>query len=178
MRRKLALGPALILVAVLTIAPATLAQDRLSGPMDLSWNPCYGAPPSEEIPDWIGTVALDGKVYDLLFFNVGTGRPPTDRVEAPELSVHELWVLYDGLELVFDEECALQTFEGSAVMWGHDYGLANFAEGPEFYMAGTVLEASGDFADLVGSPMEVSGVLEVDAETGAPTGAPGELSIG
>lgn len=177
MRRMLLLSPAPVLVAVLALAPVAVGQDRLSGPMDLQWNACYGAPPSEEIPDWIGTVELDGKVYDVLFFNVGTGRPPTDRVAEPQLSVHELWVLYDGLELVFDEECALQTFEGSAVMWGHDYGGANFAEGPEFHMAGTVLEAFGEFADLVGSPMEVSGIVEF-TEEGAPSGAPGELTIG
>lgn len=177
MRRMLLLSPALVLIAVLALAPVAVGQDKLSGPMDLQWNACYGAPPSEEIPDWIGTVELDGKVYDVLFFNVGTGRPPTDRVEAPEMTAHELWAIYDGLELVFDEECAVQTFEGSAVMLGHDYGRANFAEGPDYRLTGTVLEASGDFADLVGQPMEVNGIIEFSDE-GAPTAAPGELVIG
>ena len=31
-----------------------------------------------------GTVDIDGTVYDMLFFNVGTGRPPTDRIEEPD----------------------------------------------------------------------------------------------
>ena len=176
MFRVLSLSVSLVLLAALALAPAALGQDKVTGSLDLKWNPCYGAPPSEEIPDWIGTVEIEGNVYDMLFFNVGTGRPPTDRVEEPELSVHELWAVYDGLELTFDDECALETFDGSAVMWGHDYGGANFAESPDYYMGGTVLEASGEFADLVGRPIEISGIVEF-GENG-PEAAPGQIVIG
>lgn len=178
MLRMLSMSLSLVLLAASALAPAAVAQGRVTGSMDLKWNTCYGAPPSEEIPDWIGTVDIDGAVYDMLFFNVGTGHPPTDRVAAPELTVHELWAIYDGLELVFDEECAVETFKGDVVMWGNDYGGANFAVSPDYHMAGTVLKAFGDFADLVGRPIEVSGVVEFDAESGAPTGAPGEIVIG
>ena len=174
MRRSL-MSLALAAAAALVVTPVAMAETSLSGEMDLKWNTCYGAPPSEEIPDWIGTVELDGNLYDMLFFNVGTGRPPTDRVEEPELSVHELWAIYDGLELTFDDECAVETFEGDVVMWGHDYGVANFAETLDYHMAGTVLEAFGDFADLAGHPMQVNGTV-VMGEAG-PEGAPGTFTV-
>jgi len=45
------------------------------GNVDLSWNDCWQAP-SDEVPDWVGTVDMDGTVYDLVFFNIGDGRPP------------------------------------------------------------------------------------------------------
>ena len=41
---------------------------------------------------------------------------------------------------------------------------------------GTVLEASGEFADLVGRPIEISGIVEF-GENG-PEAAPGQIVIG
>ena len=172
---KFTLSLSLALSAVVATAPMALAENEVTGSMDLKWNTCYGVPPSEDMPDWIGTVDIDGKSYDVLFFNVGSGRPPTDRVEEPEMSVHELWAIYDGLDLTFDEDCAIETFEGDALMWGHDYGVANFAETLDYHMAGTVLEAFGDFADLAGHPMQVNGTV-VMGEAG-PEGAPGTFTV-
>ena len=178
MLRRLTLTMALALVATLALAPVAMAQGKISGPMDLTWNPCYGAPPSEEMPDWIGTVELDGNTYDVLFFNVGVGRPPTEPVAETVVSASEIWALYDGLDLTFDEECAISTFDGDAVMWGHDYGLMDLAVGPEFVLRGWVIEADDDFADLVGEDVVISGTVEMDPETGAPLAAPGEFVVG
>lgn len=174
MLRRLSIALSLTLVAVLAIAPATLAEGTLTGEMNLKWNACYGAPPSEEVPDWIGTVEFEDVVYDILFFNVGTGRPPTlPPLEPPMMSASEIWAIYDGLELVFDDECAIETFEGDLVLWGHDYGAATL---PDFVLNGTVIEASDDFADYAGRDVTISGTVEL-TEEGAPSAAPGEFVI-
>ncbi|MGD8486709.1 MAG: hypothetical protein PVH07_08740, partial [Chloroflexota bacterium] len=76
MIRKFAMSLSLVLLAVLAVAPATTAQDRLEGTMDLTWNECYPGAPSLEVPDWVGTVDFDGDVYDIIFFNVRPGYPP------------------------------------------------------------------------------------------------------
>ena len=175
MLRRLSFTLSLPLVAILAMAPATLAEGTLTGEMNLEWNACYGAPPSEEVPDWIGTVEFDDVVYDILFFNVGTGRPPTlPPLEPPMMSASEIWAIYDGLELVYDDECAIETFEGDIVLWGHDYGEATL---PDFVLNGTVIEASGDFANLAGHDVTISGTVEL-TEDGAPLAAPGEFVIG
>ena len=174
MLRKLLLSLTLGSMAVLSFAPAALAEGGVSGKMDLKWNACYGGPPSEEVPDWIGTVELDGAVHDILYFNVATGRPPTlPPQEPPMLSAHEIWAIYDGLELLFDDECAIETFEGDLVLWGHDYGVATL---PDFVLNGTVIEASADFTELAGHDVTISGVVDL-TEEGAPSAAPGEFVI-
>ena len=77
--RKLALMVSLVLMAVLAAAPATMAQDKVQGTFDLTWNDCFTGP-GEEIPDWIGTIDIDADAYDTLFFDVGirdrSVRPP------------------------------------------------------------------------------------------------------
>ena len=80
---------AFFLAAALVAAPAAAATDTSTGAFDLLWNDCFTGP-GEEVPDWIGTVDFDGTVYDILFFNVGTGRPPTlPPLEPPMISASE-----------------------------------------------------------------------------------------
>jgi hypothetical protein len=149
---------------------------QVGGPYELRRNACYDAFPSTEVPDWIGTVELEGRTLDLLFFNVGSGRPPTEPLEEPAFSVNEIWAIYDGLELTFDEDCAVKTFEGSALLWGHDYGVADFTESPDYLLGGLVREARGVFADLAGRRIEFRGSV-VMGEAG-PESSPGEVAIG
>ena len=174
MLRKLPMSLALALTAALAAAPATMAENKVAGPMDLAFNACW-AGPSEEMPDWIGTIDFDGDVYDAIFYNVGTGWPAGHAPEAPYAAFNEIWAVYDGLELAFDDECAIETLEGDLVMWGHDAGLLDTIASA-FEMTGTVMEAVGEFDGLVGKTVSMSGVVELSDE-GAPLAAPGEFAI-
>lgn len=176
MVRKLPISLSLVLMAVLAVAPATVAQDKVTGEFDLSWNGCWQGP-GDELPDWIGTVDIDGSVHDMVFFNLGDGRPPLSQ-DPPEGSgaFIEIWAVYDGLEISYDEECATETYEGDLVMWGHDAGLSDYVA-QEYAMTGTIVEAFGDYADLAGSTVAMNGTFTVD-EDGNPLTAPGVLEIG
>ena len=88
----------------------------------------------------------------------------------------EAWAVYDGLELVFDDECALQTLQGDLVMWGNDAGRTN-TETKEYAAEGAIIEAMGAFDGLAGSAMAMSGTIGFTDE-GAPATAPGVLVIG
>jgi hypothetical protein len=172
MLRKLAISLSLVLTAVLALAPAAMAEDKAQGAFDLTWNGCWEGP-NDEVPDWIGSIDIDGDVHDILFFNLGDGSPPNhDRAGA----FIEIWAVYDGLEIAFDEECAMETFQGDLVMWGHDAGVSDF-EALEYAMTGTVVEAFGDYADLAGQPVAMSGTFSLTPD-GSPETAPGVLVIG
>jgi hypothetical protein len=173
MRRIFAFSASLALGLTLLAVPAT-AQDKLAGTMDLSWNGCWTGP-NEAIPDWTGTIDIDGDVYDMLFWNVGTGWPPGQTPEAPYAAFNEIWAIYDGLELAFDDECAVETFEGDLVLWGHDAGLLD-TETAGYEMTGTVTQAFGDFADLTDGSVTMGGTVVFDEE-GNPLTAPGEFAI-
>lgn len=175
MLRKLTASLSLVLTAVLTVGPAAMAQDKVTGEFDLSWNGCWEGP-GDEVPDWIGTVDLDGDVYDMVFFNLGDGRPPLSQ-DLPEGSgaFIEIWAVVDGLEITYDEECATETYEGDLVMWGHDAGVSVY-DAQEYAMTGAIVEAFGDYADLVGCDVAMSGTFTVD-EQGNPLTAPGVIEI-
>jgi hypothetical protein len=172
--RKLALMLSLVLMAVLSVAPATAAQDKVQGTFDLAWNGCFEAP-GEEIPDWIGTIDIDGDAYDMLFFNVGDGRPPNHPVPEGTRAFNEVWAIYDGLELTFDEECAVETFDGDLVLWGLDYGTSDHVAAT-FVMTGPVMEAVGPFDGLAGQTVSMSGTFAENDE--GVLEAPGVLEIG
>ena len=175
MVRKLTSGLSLVLVAVLAVAPAAMAQDKVTGEFDLDWNGCWQGP-NDEVPDWIGTIDIDGAAYDMVFFNLGDGRPPGQDLEQPLGPFIEIWAVYDGLDVAYDEECATETYDGESVMWGHDAGVVDF-EAKEYAMTGTVVEAIGDYGDLTGQPVVMSGTFTLSPE-GAPETAPGVIEIG
>jgi hypothetical protein len=172
MIRRILLSLSLVLTAVLALAPASMAQDKVTGAFDLTWNGCWEGP-NDEVPDWIGTIDIDGDVHDMVFFNLGDGRPPNNDLDGAFI---EIWAVYDGLEIAYGEECATETYEGDLVMWGHDAGVSDF-EAQTYSMAGTVVEAFGDYADLAGQPVAMSGTFTLSDE-GAPLTAPGVLEIG
>ncbi len=174
MLRKLALILSLVLMAVLAAAPAAMAEDKVQGTFDLTWNDCFTGP-GEEIPDWIGTADIDGDAYDMLFFNVGDGRPSNHPVAEGTGAFNEVWAIYDGLELVFDEECAVETFEGDLVLWGLDHGTSDLVAAT-YVMIGLVMEAVGPFDGLAGKGVSMSGTF-AENEDGV-LEAPGVLEIG
>mgnify|MGYP001811920828 CR=1 FL=1 len=61
-------------------------------------------------------------------------------------------------------------------MWGHDAGLSQY-DAQQSAMTGTVVEAYGDYADLAGKDVVMSGTFTVDDE-GNPLTAPGVIEIG
>jgi len=170
------LSVSLVLMAGLAAAPATMAQDNVTGEFALDFNGCFKGP-GDEIPVWVGTIDIDGDVNDMAFFNLGDGRPPLSQ-DPPEGSgaFIEIWTVYDGLEIAYDEECVPLTWEGDLVMWGHDAGLSQY-DAQEYAMTGTVVEAFGDYADLAGKDVVMSGTFSVDEE-GNPSTAPGVIEIG
>jgi len=176
MLRKLSTSLPLALMAALAVAPATMSQDRVEGTMDLAWNECYPGAPNLEVPDWVGTVDFDGDVYDIIFFNLRPGWPPGHEPAEEYNPFIEAWAVYDGLELAFDDQCAMETLEGDLVMWGHDAGRTDKAT-KEFAAKGNILEAREAFDGLAGSDMSMSGTVIFNDE-GAPVSAPGILQIG
>jgi hypothetical protein len=177
MLRTLTRSLTVVLMAVLAAAPATMAEDKVTGQFALDFNGCWPGAASDEVPIWVGTIDLGGDVHDMVFFNLGDGRPPFSQ-DPPEGSgtFIEIWAVYDGLGLAFDGECALESFEGDLVMWGHDAGLSRF-DAQEYAMTGTVVEAFGDYADLAGAGVAMSGTFTVD-DDGNPLTAPGVIEIG
>ena len=175
MLRKSAPGLALALSATMAFVPTAMAQEAITGEVELAWNGCFEAP-GDEVPDWVGTVDFDGAVHDMVFFNLGDGRPPNHDAEEGMGAFLEIWAVYDGLELAYDDECAPEAYEGDLVMWGHDAGLSD-REAKEYTMTGTVVEAFGDYADLAGQPMSMSGTFTL-TEEGGPATAPGVIEIG
>jgi hypothetical protein len=175
MLRKSALGLAMALSATLAFVPAAMATDTVTGEVNLAWNGCFEAP-GDEVPDWVGTVDFDGDVHDMIFFNLGDGRPPNHGVEEGMGAFIEIWAVYDDLELAYDDDCGTETFEGDLVMWGHDAGLSDRVA-QEYSMTGTVVEAFGDYADLAGQPIFMNGIFTL-TEEGGPATAPGVIEIG
>lgn len=175
MLRKLTTSVSLVLLAALAVAPATTAQDRVEGTMDLAWNECYLVSQTPDNFPWFGTADFDGDAYDIVFWSVGGGLPLGQVAPDPFRPFREVWAVYDGLEVAFDDECALATFEGAPIMWGLNAGRTN-TETMEYAATGIVMEALGDFDGLAGSDMAMAGQIEqVDGENQA---APGILQIG
>ncbi len=75
MRKKLTV--VILVVSLLTLVPTLAVSDEkpLRGTMDLQFNLAWPGP-QEDIPDWVGHITIDGDVYGMVFFNIGTGKPP------------------------------------------------------------------------------------------------------
>jgi hypothetical protein len=175
MLRRMSASVSLMLMAVLAAVPATMAQDKVTGAYELAWNGCFTAP-GDEVPDWVGAIDLEGDVYDMVFFNLGDGRPPGLDLPDGSGAFIEIWAVYDGLELAYDDDCAPVTYAGDLVMWGHDAGVSDL-EAQAYSMTGSVAEAFGDYADLAGQDVAMSGSFTMDDDGNFLT-APGALEIG
>ena len=177
MIRRLTMSLTLLSFAVLAVAPATMAQDKIEGTTNTTFTDCYPGPPNETIPDWKGAFDVDGKAYDVLFWNVGTGRPYGHMPAETDIPFNEVFAVYRDLELVLDGECMVETLEGDLVMWGHDSGLVDTTTNG-YSAIGFVMEAFEEFDGYAGSPMSMSGTVVVDPDTGAPLTASGPFDIG
>ena len=175
MRRILVFSLSLALVAALAVAPATTAQEKLEGTMDLTRTECYDLPHGEGVYPWSGTVDFDGDVYDIVFWSVGGGLPLGYAPAEGFGPFREVWAVYEGVDVAFDDACEIATFEGDPVMWGLNAGLVD-TETMDYSATGVVIEAAGAFSGLGGSDMAMNGAI-VSAEDGTRT-APGTLEIG
>lgn len=175
MKTRFSVVLALALVLSLGVIAPLSATAPLTGEMDLQFN--LGWPgPQDEIPDWVGTITIDGEVYGMAFFAIGSGKPFN---EDPSASVHffeEIWMIYDELEFEFDEDGFLTKFvPGSTVLWGYDSGITNL-KNSKYHMNGSVEEAAEPFAESVGRNVHMSGIIEW-YDFGAPQFAPGTFRI-
>ena len=162
------------LTLVSTIA-AVDAKKPLYGDMKLQFHKGWPGP-QPDIPDWIGTITIDGVEYGMAFFAIGSGKPfDAD----PSLSVHffeEIYVIYSELYFTFDEAGYLVDFEpGAIALWGYDVGITNMINS-KYHMTGNVEEAFGDFSQWIGRNVFMSGVIEWYPD-GWPQYAPGTFRI-
>ena len=100
-------------------------------------------------------------MYDMVFFNIGDGRPPMQDPPEGHGAFIEIWAVYDGLELAYDDACTPVTYEGDLVLWGHDAGISD-REAQQYSMTGSVVEAFGDYAELAGEDQVVGGTATTD----------------
>lgn len=170
-----ALGIILVLVPVVPVH----AMKPLRGTMDLQFN--LGWPgPQEAIPDWVGTITIDGEVYGMLFFAIGSGKafvtPPYKGN-----NIHffeEIWEIYDmaNFQFEFNEDGVLTLLVvGQPFLWGYDEGQTNLKTS-KYHMNGNVEEACGDFSMWEGRSVHMSGIIEW-YPFGAPQYAPGTFRI-
>lgn len=164
------------LVAALLVAVAVPAHARqpLRGDMDLQFN--LGWPgPSETIPDWVGTITIDGAEYGMAFFNTGTGKP-FDEQPAHNVFFEETWAIYATLDFSFDAAGVLETFEpGDVVLSGYDRGITT-VQNSTYRMNGDVRVTDDAFAEWMGRSVHMSGDI-VWYDFGAPQYAPGTFRI-
>jgi hypothetical protein len=184
---SLALAFTLALLPVITAQ----AKEPLIGTMDLEYN--LGCPgPQDEIPDWVGTITIDGEEYGMLFFAIGSGKAFDDAWKGKVHFFEEIWAIYDTdfdfTDLIpsgdpTDWEYWLPSNDPEElVLWGYDYGQTNI-QTSKYHMNGNVEEAAGPFTGWEGRSVHMSGVIEwqtVETPTGpvmAPHYAPGTFRI-
>lgn len=154
------------------------ATRPLSGEMELQFNLAWPGP-NTEIPDWVGTITIDGTDYGMAFFNTGTGKPFLDN-PSDVVFFEETWVIYDDLEFTFDGS-ELREFEpGEVVLSGYDRGIVTIPNS-KYHMNGDVRDAQGDFGSWLGGSVHMSGTIVSGDGTlyppGAPQYAPGTFRI-
>lgn len=177
MFRKLATSLALVSLLAAMAAPAAVAEDKLEGTANWTFNECYAGPPNPEVPAWIGTADFDGEAFDMLAWNVGTGLPFGHVIDAHYIPFNEVIAIYRDLELVLDDECTVESFQGDLLAWGHNSGLVDTRTN-EYSGIGVVREAFEGFDGFAGGPMATGGTTVVDPETGAPLTASSYVEIG
>ena len=175
MRKKLI--SVLLVISFLTLVStiaAVNAKTPLIGTMDLQFNlawPGY----SDTIPDWVGTITIDGEEYGMAFFCIGSGKP-FDPGPLNVIFFGEIYVIYDELYFTFDGDGNLDDFEpGDIVLWGYDEGITNLANS-KYHMTANVEEANGIFSQWLGRNVFMSGVIEW-YPFAAPYKAPGTFRI-
>ena len=168
MTRFTSLAVAFLLV-LLTAIP-TEAKEPLYGHMELEFN--LGLIPGSGDPRWVGTISIDGNVYPMAFFNIGTGKPFVDSARGNVIFFGEIWRIYDTAHFDLED----QEFQyGNVLLGGLDAGVVTIANST-YRMNGSVEEASGDFALWLSRNTHMSGIIVWDS-FGPPQFAPGTLRI-
>jgi hypothetical protein len=192
---------ALAAIALAFVAVAVVqAKKPLYGTMDLEFN--LGHPGAQaEIPDWVGTVTINGKEYGMLFWAIGNGKSFIG--DPPGLKVHffeEIWAIYDlssygdppggfGFrDLIPSDDPSDWSYwlpcnsPPELVLFGGDQGITNL-QNSKYHMNGNVEGAFGDFEDWQGRNVHMSGdivwqTLETpEGPVIAPYQAPGTFRI-
>ena len=147
------------------------AQQPLYGYMDLEFNLDWPGP-GPDIPDWVGTITINGVDYPMAFFNIGSGKPFDDPFTGNALQFGEIWKIYDWMTFDFVSQTLV---EGPILLWGTDEGVTTFADSG-YRMNGTVGGAAGLFDGLLGRRVHMSGTIEW-YPSGAPHYAPGTFRV-
>ena len=177
MKKKLAL--ILFMVFILSLLPtmAVSAKKPLVGDMNLQYN--LGWPyPQDEIPDWVGNITIDGQLYDMAFYCIGSGK--SFITSPPDLKgkIHffeEIWVIGE-IDYTFDEFGFLSYYkEVNILCWGYDTGTTN-TQTSSYHMNGNVEVAVGPFFGWAGRSVHMKGIIEWYF-FGAPFSAPGTFRI-
>jgi len=175
----------LALAFTLALVPAIPAQAKkpLTGTADAEFNLLWPGP-QLEIPDWVGTITIDGTEYGIAFFWIGTGKA-FEVGRGMASFFQEVWRIYDWVELhteVVDDEVNQWLEYGEIFLWGYDTGVVSL-QNSKYRMNGNVEEAFGDFAVWQGRNVHVSGIMEwqeIETPEGpviAPHYAPGIFRI-
>jgi len=178
MRHRLLTSILLALTITLGVVAPANAKTPLVGTMDLQFNLAWPGP-SVEVPDWVGTVTIDGVEYGMAFFNTGTGKPFDSQPSDGVIFFEETWVIYQDLHFAFEEIEAgfiLTEFEpGEVLLSGYDSGVVVLANG-SYRMNGFVEEAYDPYASWLGRQVHMSGTVLFSAQ-GAPNFAPGMIRL-
>lgn len=160
-------------LSLISVAPVQ-AKKPLRGTMDLEYNLAWPGP-QEEIPDWVGTIIIDGQVYDMAFYAIGSGKAfVTPPFRGKIHFFEEKWVIGD-IHYVFTDGVLTEFEEINILCWGYDKGQTN-TQTSKYHMNGNVEEASGFFEGWAGRSVHMHGIIEW-YPFGAPFAAPGEFRI-
>ena len=87
---------AMVFMVVLLPAIPAEAEKPLYGEMELEFNLGWVlVGPNDTIPDWVGTVTIDGSEYPMAFFNIGLGKPFVEPLEGRVIFFGEIWRIYN-----------------------------------------------------------------------------------
>jgi len=170
-------------LACVAVAPVQ-AKKHVYGDMNLEFNlawPGYNT----EVPDWVGSINIDGNEYGMLYFAFWTGKPFDDPAHGKAFFFGEIWAIYDMDPAEFpaipeDDPAAWEHWlpvnnPPELVMWGYDEGITNNAN-TKYHMNGNIEAAFGAFAKYEGRNVHMSGII-IWYDFGAPQYAPGTFRI-
>lgn len=175
MKRRTTVFLALLAMLMMVFPVPANAKKPLTGTMDLQFNLGWTAP-SEVVPDWVGTITIDGDEFGMAFFNTGSGKPFADN-PSDVVFFEETWVIYETLSFEFNEvDGTLDTFvPGAVALSGYDVGIVTPANS-KYHMNGDVRETNDAFSMWMDRSVHMKGQIEW-YPFGAPQFAPGTFRI-
>ncbi len=174
-KRVAVLLGAVSLLMLVSVTPS-VAKAPLEGMIHAQFNLAWPGPDQTDIPDWIGTIAIDGQEYGIAFFRVGNGKPFEEDPSAQVVFFEEVWRIYDSLTYEFDAGGGLVLFEpGEVVLSGTNSGVVTVANS-KFHWTGSVVEAAEPYAEWLGRRAYGSGDITW-YDFGAPLYADGPMRL-